>query len=85
MDFIEKGADLMLPGVYVPPDYVFPEFNKDVPVAVAIYNRDTEMFSPVALGTSIFSSADMLASGMKGRGVNILHVYQDKLWFVKCY
>lgn len=62
------------------PNYVFPEFGKDVPVAVATYNRDTETFSPVAVGSSVMSSVDMLACGMKGKGVNILHVYQDQLW-----
>ncbi|KAI6184009.1 PUA and Translation initiation factor SUI1 domain containing protein [Aphelenchoides bicaudatus] len=80
MEFIEKGADLMLPGVHVLSDYLFPEFAKGCAIAVAIYYRDTDTFSPIAIGTSLMSSADMFSSGMKGKGVEILHMFQDKLW-----
>jgi hypothetical protein len=66
----------------LPPDYLFPEFGKDVPVAIAVHSRDTETIFPVAVGSSLMSSTEMIACGMKGKGVNILHSYQDTLWFV---
>lgn len=81
MEFIENGADLMLPGVYLPSDYLFPEFEKETPVAVAIYYRDTDTFSTIAVGTSTMSSSEMLACGMKGKGINILHTFRDTLWY----
>lgn len=36
--------------------------------------------APVAVGTAATSSAEMRNSGMKGKGVNVLHTYMDQLW-----
>ena len=36
--------------------------------------------APVAVGTAAVSSAEMHSSGMKGRGVCVLHTYMDSLW-----
>lgn len=30
------------------------------------------------------STAEMLTSGLKGRGFSVLHTYQDHLWWVLC-
>ncbi|RXN20198.1 eukaryotic translation initiation factor 2D [Labeo rohita] len=69
------GADLMLPGVVVPPDGL-PEVDKgDCCAVTLVMNR-----APVAVGTAAVSSAEMRNSGMKGKGVNILHTYMDQLW-----
>jgi translation initiation factor 2D len=58
-----------------------PEFKIDAPITIAAYYRDSDTFSPVAVGSSVISSTEMLACGMKGKGVNILHLYRDCLWF----
>lgn len=66
--------------MHLPSKYLLPEFEKDVAVLVAVYYQDTDSFSPIAVGSSVLSSASMVTSGMKGKGVNILHIYQDHLW-----
>uniref|UniRef100_A0A8C1RWD6 Eukaryotic translation initiation factor 2D n=1 Tax=Cyprinus carpio TaxID=7962 RepID=A0A8C1RWD6_CYPCA len=69
------GADLMLPGVVVTADGL-PEVQQgDCCAVTLVMNR-----APVAVGTAAVSSAEMRKSGMKGRGVNILHTYMDQLW-----
>ncbi|GAB5583675.1 eukaryotic translation initiation factor 2D isoform X3 [Prionailurus iriomotensis] len=55
------GADLMLPGLVVPP--------------AGLPQR-----APVAVGVAAMSTAEMLTSGLKGRGFSVLHTYQDHLW-----
>uniref|UniRef100_A0A8C1RVF2 Eukaryotic translation initiation factor 2D n=1 Tax=Cyprinus carpio TaxID=7962 RepID=A0A8C1RVF2_CYPCA len=68
------GADLMLPGVVVTADGL-PEVQQgDCCAVTLVMNR-----APVAVGTAAVSSAEMRKSGMKGRGVNILHTYMDQL------
>uniref|UniRef100_A0A673HFL3 Uncharacterized protein n=1 Tax=Sinocyclocheilus rhinocerous TaxID=307959 RepID=A0A673HFL3_9TELE len=42
--------------------------------------KSTLYKAPVAIGTAAVSSAEMRNSGMKGKGVNILHTYMDQLW-----
>ncbi|XP_051965004.1 eukaryotic translation initiation factor 2D [Xyrauchen texanus] len=69
------GADLMLPGVVVSASGL-PEVDQGDCCAVRLVaNR-----APVAVGTAAMSSAEMRRSGMKGKGVNILHTYMDHLW-----
>ena len=34
----------------------------------------------VAVGRTTMSSADMVESGMRGKGVIVLHTYRDQLW-----
>ncbi|MED6241137.1 hypothetical protein ATANTOWER_031751 [Ataeniobius toweri] len=69
------GADLMLPGV-VMPSCGLPDVKQGSCCAVAIVNNR----APVAIGKAAMSSAEMHSSGMKGRGVSILHTYMDYLW-----
>ena len=38
--------------------------------------------APVAVGIAAMSTAEMLTSGLKGRGFSMLHTYQDHLWWV---
>lgn len=69
------GADLMLPGVVVPLSGL-PHVNQGDCCAVkVVHNR-----APVAVGTAAVSSTEMQSSGMKGRGVCVLHTYMDTLW-----
>ncbi|XP_053281457.1 eukaryotic translation initiation factor 2D [Pleuronectes platessa] len=69
------GADLMLPGVVVPSSGL-PNVKRGDCCAVASVNN----IAPVAVGTAALSSADMHGSGMKGRGVCVIHTYMDNLW-----
>ena len=41
--------------------------------------------APVAIGTTLVSSKDLLEDGLRGKGVKIEHVYLDLLWFVHRY
>jgi len=36
--------------------------------------------APVAVGRTAMSSAGMIAAGMRGKGVIVLHTYRDQLW-----
>lgn len=72
---LSGGADLMLPGVVLSTSGL-PEVNRGECCAVTlVMNR-----APVAVGTAAMSSAEMRNSGMKGKGVNVLHTYMDQLW-----
>ncbi|XP_068842071.1 eukaryotic translation initiation factor 2D isoform X4 [Capricornis sumatraensis] len=68
------GADLMLPGLVVPPAGL-PQVQKGDLCAVALVGNR----APVAVGVAAMSTAEMLASGLKGRGFCVLHSYQDHL------
>ncbi|XP_018416818.1 PREDICTED: eukaryotic translation initiation factor 2D isoform X1 [Nanorana parkeri] len=68
------GADLMLPGVLVSSG--LPEVQKGTLCAITLVGNR----APVAIGVATMSTKDMLASGMKGKGFNILHTYKDQLW-----
>uniref|UniRef100_A0A1A8EIN3 Eukaryotic translation initiation factor 2D n=1 Tax=Nothobranchius kadleci TaxID=1051664 RepID=A0A1A8EIN3_NOTKA len=69
------GADLMLPGVVVP-SCGLPDVNQGDCCSVAIVNNR----APVAVGKAAVSRSEMQSSGMKGRGVCVLHTYKDYLW-----
>ncbi|XP_031237555.1 eukaryotic translation initiation factor 2D isoform X2 [Mastomys coucha] len=69
------GADLMLPGVVVPPTGLPQVQQGDLCAIALVGNR-----APVAVGVAAMSTAQMLASGLKGKGISVLHTYQDHLW-----
>lgn len=69
------GADLMLPGVVVPPTGL-PQVQKGDLCAIALVGNR----APIAIGVAAMSTAQMLASGLKGKGFSVLHTYQDHLW-----
>ncbi|XP_074165100.1 eukaryotic translation initiation factor 2D [Sminthopsis crassicaudata] len=69
------GADLMLPGLTVPPGGLPQVQQGDLCAITLVGNR-----APVAIGVAIMSTAEMLASGLKGRGFTVLHTYLDHLW-----
>ncbi|XP_073443351.1 eukaryotic translation initiation factor 2D isoform X3 [Dendrobates tinctorius] len=71
------GADLMLPGVVVPSTGL-PEVQRGSLCAVILVGSR----APVAIGVANMSTREMLASGMKGKGFNILHTYKDQLWAI---
>ncbi|XP_053310396.1 eukaryotic translation initiation factor 2D [Spea bombifrons] len=69
------GADLMLPGVVVPSSGL-PEVQRGTLCAITVVGNR----APVAVGIATMSTKEMLASGMKGKGINVLHTYRDQLW-----
>ncbi|XP_026930720.2 eukaryotic translation initiation factor 2D isoform X5 [Acinonyx jubatus] len=69
------GADLMLPGLVVP-SAGLPQVQKGDLCAIALLGNR----APVAVGVAAMSTAEMLTSGLKGRGFSVLHTYQDHLW-----
>ncbi|XP_036057836.1 eukaryotic translation initiation factor 2D isoform X5 [Onychomys torridus] len=69
------GADLMLPGVVVPPTGLPQVQQGDLCAIALVGNR-----APVAVGVAAMSTTQMLASGLKGKGFSVLHTYQDHLW-----
>ncbi|KAG2496973.1 hypothetical protein HYH03_004979 [Edaphochlamys debaryana] len=80
--YLVGGADLMLPGVAVPPGGL-PPFPKDGLVAVCSPGNPM----PLALGTAALSSTDAVArlaaagrGGGKGKLVEVLQFYGDYLW-----
>ena len=62
------GADLMLPGVIVPPEGI-PDFDADETMALRI----PENPYPFAIGEIQVSSTEAKEGGMKGRGLKLLH------------
>ncbi|CAN9515489.1 unnamed protein product [Ophioblennius macclurei] len=69
------GADLMLPGVVVPPRGL-PDVKRGACCAVTVVSNR----APVAVGIAAVSSEEMHSLGMKGRGISVLHTYMDYLW-----
>uniref|UniRef100_A0A4W5K0E9 Eukaryotic translation initiation factor 2D n=1 Tax=Hucho hucho TaxID=62062 RepID=A0A4W5K0E9_9TELE len=68
---LDGGADLMLPGVVVPPSgFIF--------LLTMLWLFVARV--PVAVGTATMSNAEMQGLGMKCRGVSIFHTYMDSLW-----
>uniref|UniRef100_A0A2I2ZR02 Eukaryotic translation initiation factor 2D n=1 Tax=Gorilla gorilla gorilla TaxID=9595 RepID=A0A2I2ZR02_GORGO len=68
------GADLMLPGLVMPPAGL-PQVQKGDLCAISLVGNR----APVAIGVAAMSTAEMLTSGLKGRGFSVLHTYQDHL------
>lgn len=71
-----RGADLMAPGVLVPPASGLPDLAKGAPVLIRALGNPM----PFAVGVMDVSTADALAGGMRGRLVRILHRFRDALW-----
>ena len=69
------GADMMLPGVIVPDDGLG-SFNVGQKRCIRVEGND----APFAVGKMLVSAADITKSGMKGKGMGVLHVYRDSLW-----
>ncbi|XP_033054557.1 eukaryotic translation initiation factor 2D isoform X4 [Trachypithecus francoisi] len=82
------GADLMLPGLVMSPAGL-PQVQKGDLCAISLVGNRLSLTlvsgflllrAPVAIGVAAMSTAEMLTSGLKGRGFSVLHTYQDHLW-----
>ena len=75
-----NGADLMLPGLILPPGSVtlqtFRHIKRNDLCTICL---DDNRY-PIGIGQTTMDGEDMYMSGMKGRGVVLLHLYQDALW-----
>ena len=75
-----NGADLMLPGLILPSGCVtlqtFRHIKRDDLCSICL---DDNRY-PVGIGQTTMDGEDMYMSGMKGRGLVPLHLYQDTLW-----
>ena len=81
LSYLENGADLMLPGVIINQSIRLPQVERESPICISIYSEKHDCIrGPVAVGKALMSTSEMISSGMKGKGVQVLHVYQDELW-----
>lgn len=71
---IYNGADLMTPGVIVPP-LGYGAFTEKSPAAINISDNK----AAIAVGFTAQSSSDIALNGGKGKCVNVIHYYGDKL------
>ncbi|KAH1144724.1 hypothetical protein GLYMA_12G241600v4 [Glycine max] len=73
--FVIGGADLMFPGIIVPPDGL-PSFRAGEPWAAKVPGNP----APIAVGSTTMSSAEALKAGLRGKALRITHCYRDLLW-----
>ncbi|KAE9546577.1 hypothetical protein FO519_010211, partial [Halicephalobus sp. NKZ332] len=70
----------MLPGV-ISAESGFPKFAFGAAICISIFSgKKNTIQGPVAVGKALMSSEEMIKCGMKGKGVQILHILQDELW-----
>ncbi|XP_038986733.1 eukaryotic translation initiation factor 2D isoform X2 [Phoenix dactylifera] len=73
--YVIGGADLMFPGISIPPEGL-PPFLAGQPWAVKVPGNP----APIAVGTTTMSSAEALKAGLRGKALRITHCYHDSLW-----
>ncbi|MED6217773.1 hypothetical protein PIB30_020744 [Stylosanthes scabra] len=73
--FVIGGADLMFPGISVPPEGL-PSFGAGEPWAVKVPGNP----APIAVGSTTMSSTEALKAGLRGKALRITHYYRDLLW-----
>ena len=74
--YIVGGADLMLPGVDIPPSGL-PLFSKGSLVSISVPGNS----APIAVGYALMNSSDVtLTSHGKGKVVEVIQAYGDCLW-----
>jgi translation initiation factor 2D len=69
------GADMMLPGVIVPEGGL-----GDVHIGQKRCVRVEGNAMPIAVGRMVVGATEVDASGMKGKAMEVKHVYHDSLW-----
>ncbi|KAL5213367.1 hypothetical protein ABZP36_024214 [Zizania latifolia] len=73
--FILGGADLMFPGISIPPEGL-PSFQAGKPWSVKVPGNP----APIAVGATTMSSNEALKAGLRGKALRIAHYYKDSLW-----
>ncbi|RWR90294.1 eukaryotic translation initiation factor 2D isoform X1 [Cinnamomum micranthum f. kanehirae] len=69
--FVIGGADLMFPGISIPPEGL-PSFSVGEPWAVKVPGNP----APIAVGITTMSSSEALKAGLRGKALRITHYYQ---------
>uniref|UniRef100_A0A4W3GNV9 Eukaryotic translation initiation factor 2D n=1 Tax=Callorhinchus milii TaxID=7868 RepID=A0A4W3GNV9_CALMI len=75
LEKLAGGADLMLPGVVVPPSGLPDILQGDLCAVNLVGSR-----APIAVGLACMTTAQMVAARMKGKGISVFHTYHDQLW-----
>ncbi|XP_006647382.1 eukaryotic translation initiation factor 2D [Oryza brachyantha] len=73
--FILGGADLMFPGISIPPEGL-PSFQAGQPWSVKVPGNP----APIAVGATTISSNEALQAGLRGKALRIVHYFKDSLW-----
>ncbi|KAG7651337.1 putative SUI1 domain, PUA domain, PUA-like superfamily, SUI1 domain superfamily, Pre-PUA protein [Arabidopsis thaliana] len=73
--YIIGGADLMFPGILIPPQG-YPSFSAGEIWAVKVPGN----LAPIAVGCTTMSSEEALKAGLRGKALRITHYYRDFLW-----
>lgn len=73
--FVIGGADLMFPGIRVPPEGL-PSFSAGEPWSVKVPGNAF----PIAVGATYMSSEEAYKAGLRGKALRIIHYYRDTLW-----
>ncbi|GLT65980.1 hypothetical protein SLA2020_383760 [Shorea laevis] len=73
--FVIGGADLMFPGISVPPEGLT-SFSAGEPWAVKVPGNP----APIAVGSTTMSSNEALKANLRGKALRITHYYRDLLW-----
>uniref|UniRef100_A0A1D1XK90 Eukaryotic translation initiation factor 2D n=1 Tax=Anthurium amnicola TaxID=1678845 RepID=A0A1D1XK90_9ARAE len=73
--FVLGGADLMFPGIRIPPEGL-PSFLAGQPWAVKVPGNP----APIAVGTTTMSTAEAMKASLRGKALRITHHYRDSLW-----
>lgn len=73
--YILGGADLMFPGIRIPPEGL-PSFQAGQPWSVKVPGNP----APIAVGTTTMSDTEALKAGLRGKALRIAHYYKDLLW-----
>ncbi|CAO2834422.1 unnamed protein product [Amaranthus hypochondriacus] len=73
--FVIGGADLMFPGISIPPEGL-PSFASGEPWTVKVPGNP----APIAVGSTTMSSSEAMKAGLRGKALRITHYYRDSLW-----
>lgn len=73
--FILGGADLMFPGISIPPEGL-PSFQPGQPWSVKVPGNP----APIAVGATTMSSNEALKARLRGKALRITHYFKDSLW-----
>ncbi|KAI4320121.1 hypothetical protein MLD38_033632 [Melastoma candidum] len=73
--FVIGGADLMFPGISIPPEGL-PSFTAGEPWAIKVPGNP----APIAVGSTTMSSSEAMKAGLRGKALKVMHSYRDFLW-----
>ncbi|XP_047321462.1 eukaryotic translation initiation factor 2D [Impatiens glandulifera] len=73
--YVLGGADLMFPGISVPPEGL-PPFSAGESWTVKVPGNP----APIAVGITTMSSTEAIKAGLRGKALRICHYYGDFLW-----